>query len=194
MNFGFKSLFAIRSFLISKCRGDWDLGLCTFWVLAQRERLHNGKILLRRNVFFVWSRLCAAVLSMQVPVHKKCTDLDHSFLYTLMLGTHCKFARKNNFLSRYARRLHRRAALLRPLQWLSNLRPKFLEGVAKSKSVSWNDHAIFQFVITRCFSYDVVAISTWRILSNTRVDRISFICNVIKSIRLRCTKCRRIDD
>jgi len=29
-------------FLISKCRGDWDLGLCTFWVLAKRESLRNG--------------------------------------------------------------------------------------------------------------------------------------------------------
>jgi len=29
-------------FLMSKCRGDWDLGLCTFWVLAKREPLRNG--------------------------------------------------------------------------------------------------------------------------------------------------------
>jgi len=26
-------------FLMSKCRGGWDLGLCTFWVLAKREPL-----------------------------------------------------------------------------------------------------------------------------------------------------------
>jgi len=30
-------------FLISKCRGDWDLGLCTFWVFAKREPLCNAK-------------------------------------------------------------------------------------------------------------------------------------------------------
>ena len=28
--------------LMSKCRGDWDLGLCTFFVLAKREPLRNG--------------------------------------------------------------------------------------------------------------------------------------------------------
>jgi len=29
-------------FFISKCRGDQDLGLYTFWVLAKRELLHSG--------------------------------------------------------------------------------------------------------------------------------------------------------
>jgi len=29
-------------FLLSKCRWDWGLGLCTFWVLAKREPLRNG--------------------------------------------------------------------------------------------------------------------------------------------------------
>ena len=29
-------------FVTSKCRGDWDLGLCTFWVLAKREPLCNA--------------------------------------------------------------------------------------------------------------------------------------------------------
>ena len=31
-----------KMFLISKCRGDWDLGQCTFWVLAKREPLRSG--------------------------------------------------------------------------------------------------------------------------------------------------------
>ena len=31
-------------FLISKCRGDWNLGLCTTSVLAFGELLRNGKI------------------------------------------------------------------------------------------------------------------------------------------------------
>jgi len=29
-------------FLVSKCRGDWDLGRCTFCVLAKRKLLRNG--------------------------------------------------------------------------------------------------------------------------------------------------------
>jgi len=29
-------------FLISTCRGDWDLGLCTFWVLSKREVLSKS--------------------------------------------------------------------------------------------------------------------------------------------------------
>jgi len=41
-------------FLISKCRGDWVLDLCTTSVLALREPRHHGKIrfFLRRNTFF----------------------------------------------------------------------------------------------------------------------------------------------
>jgi len=41
-------------FLISKCRGDQDLGLCTTSVLAKREPQRNGKIrfFLCRNTFF----------------------------------------------------------------------------------------------------------------------------------------------
>jgi len=37
-------------FLVSKCRGDWDLGLCTTSVLALGERLRDGKIR-KKNVF-----------------------------------------------------------------------------------------------------------------------------------------------
>jgi len=41
-------------FLISKCRGDWDLGMCTFWVLAKRKPLHNAKFrfFCGQNTFF----------------------------------------------------------------------------------------------------------------------------------------------
>jgi len=48
-----------------------------------------------RNTFFFGSRYCAAALFSQVP--KKCTDLDLSLLYILVLGTCSKFAR--NFLA-----------------------------------------------------------------------------------------------
>jgi len=46
----------------SKCRGDWDLGLCTTSGLAFGGSQRNGKIrfFLRPNTFFVGSRHCAA--------------------------------------------------------------------------------------------------------------------------------------
>jgi len=37
-------------FLMSKCRGDWDLGLSTFWVLVNRELLRSGNFR-KKNVF-----------------------------------------------------------------------------------------------------------------------------------------------
>jgi len=85
-------------FLMSKCRGDWDPVLCTFWLLANREALRIAKFrfFLRAIHFFLGSRHCAALLCSQV--HKKCTDLDLILLYILISGTYSKFARKNNFL------------------------------------------------------------------------------------------------
>jgi len=54
--------FAI--FIISRCRGDRDLGLCTTWVHANGEPKHNGKIRfllekknVKKNVFFLKSPL-----------------------------------------------------------------------------------------------------------------------------------------
>jgi len=42
------------TFLLSKCKGDWDPGLCTTSGLAFEEPQRNGKIrfFLRRNTFF----------------------------------------------------------------------------------------------------------------------------------------------
>jgi len=67
-------------FLISKCRGDWDLHLCTSSVLAFDEPQRTGKIrfFLRQNTFFPRSRHSVAVLQTQVP--KLCTDLDLSLI------------------------------------------------------------------------------------------------------------------
>jgi len=81
-------------FLISKCRGDWNLSQCTFWVLAKRETLRNAKFqfFLRAKHFFFGSLHCAVVLFSQMP--KICTNLDLSLLYILVLGTNSKFARK----------------------------------------------------------------------------------------------------
>ena len=87
-------------FLISKCRGDWGLGLCTTSVLAFGKSQHNGKIrffLRQKKFFFLGFCHCAAVLQKQVP--KLCTDLDLGLLYILKLGTYSKFARETNFLS-----------------------------------------------------------------------------------------------
>jgi len=63
-------------FLILKCRGDQDLDLCTFWVLAKREALRqpNSDFSCGRNTFFFGSSHCAAVLFSQVP--KTSTNLE----------------------------------------------------------------------------------------------------------------------
>ena len=120
-------------FLISKCRGDWDLNLCTFWVLAFINPLSDGKsnFFCGRNAFFFGSRFYSAVLFSQVP--KNCTDLDLSLLYNQILWTYSKFAVKNNFLSLCARRSHRRAALLRTLRWLLKFSKKIRRGCWKKQ-------------------------------------------------------------
>ena len=147
----------------------------------------NSDFLLRAKRVFVGSRLYSVLFS-QVP--KKCTDLDLSLLYNLIFGTHSKFARNNNILSRCARRSHRRAALLRTLQWPRSSVKRFVEGVEKSKSGSRNDDALFQFKITRCFSYKVVAIFAWRILGqHSRIRSclfhiIHFHCSKIKQAEM----------
>ena len=86
-------------FLISKCRGEWNLGLCTFWELAKREPLCSGdfwkKTCFARGKIRIWH--WAAVLFSQVPT--KYTDLNLSHLYILIRGTYGKFARKNVFLA-----------------------------------------------------------------------------------------------
>ena len=89
-------------FLKSKCRGDWHLSLCTVWVLCtlsgylrkeNRCAMPTSDFSCRRNTFLSGSCHCAAVLFSQVK--KKCTDLDVSLLYILILRTY----RKNNFLA-----------------------------------------------------------------------------------------------
>jgi len=88
-------------FLMSKCKGDWDLGRCTFWVFAKRETLHHAKFrfFLRSKQVFLTRRHFAAVLSSQIP--KKCADLGLSdgLLCSLTLWTFSKFARENKFLA-----------------------------------------------------------------------------------------------
>ena len=85
-------------FLISKCRGDWDLGLCTTSGLAFEEPQRNGKIgfFLRRNMFFSQKSplRCGSPNASPEVVYQ---PRFQSPLYILILGTYSKFARKNNF-------------------------------------------------------------------------------------------------
>jgi len=86
-------------FLKSKCRGDSDLGLFTFWVLAKREPLRNGDF--RKKTCFAGrkNRNLALRISFFLQVFKKCTDLDRSLLCILTLKRCSKFARENDFLA-----------------------------------------------------------------------------------------------
>ena len=77
------------------------------WVYLEREilRLENRSEIAKSHFSCVETRFflgfchCAAVPSLFSQVPKLCTNLDPSLLYTLILGTHSKFARKNNFLA-----------------------------------------------------------------------------------------------
>jgi len=87
-------------FLISRRRGDWDLCICTFCVLAKREPLRSGDF--RKKMCFAhWKNQNLALRSGSLYASaQKCTGLDRSLLYILILGTpYGKFARKNNFLT-----------------------------------------------------------------------------------------------
>jgi len=86
-------------FLISKCRGDRDLGLCTTSRLAFGEPRcsddFRGKTCFNAGKIGFWR--CVALLQTQDP--NLCTDLDLCLIYNLTLGTYSKFARQNNFLA-----------------------------------------------------------------------------------------------
>ena len=86
-------------FLISKCRGDLDLGLFTTLGLAFGEPQRSGDFRKKKTCFDagkIGICHCAAVLQAQIP--KLCTDVNLSLLYILISGTYSKFARKINFL------------------------------------------------------------------------------------------------
>ena len=75
-------------FLISKYRGESDLGLCSTLVLANRMPQCIGKFqqILWPNTFFNRESPPRSCIFLQVP--KLCTDLDPTFLYILILGTY----------------------------------------------------------------------------------------------------------
>ena len=70
---------------------ETEIWVCAFFgYLRKKNRcaMPNSDFFCGRNTFFFGSRHCAAVLSSQV--NKKCTDLDLSLLYILILGTYSK--------------------------------------------------------------------------------------------------------
>jgi len=81
-------------FLIPKCRGESDIGLCTTLGLAKRMPLRSAAFRVK-HVFgarFVGSQHCATAFFLQVL--KLCTDLDRTLLYILILRTYTKFVWK----------------------------------------------------------------------------------------------------
>jgi len=85
-------------FLVSKCKGESHLGLCTKSVLANRMPPRIGKFwqILRPNKFLTGSRHPAAAFCLQLP--KMCTDLDPTLPYILISETYSKFVCKNKLL------------------------------------------------------------------------------------------------
>jgi len=89
-------------FLISKCRGDLDLGLCTLWVLAKREPLRHGNFRTKRCFARRKNRnlaLRSGSLFASTPNVHRPADLVLSLLYILRKGTYGKYASTNNFLA-----------------------------------------------------------------------------------------------
>jgi len=87
-------------FLISKCRGDRDLGLCNE---LRYLRLENRSPMAKSEEKNVFRRRKNRILPLrcgsQNAIPKLCTDLDLGLLCILIVGTHSKFTRKNNFLA-----------------------------------------------------------------------------------------------
>ena len=55
--------------LISKCRGDWCLGLCTFWILAKRKPIRSGDLRGKKRVLpagkiVIWLALVQTLSSL----------------------------------------------------------------------------------------------------------------------------------
>jgi len=85
-------------FHVTKCSGEYNLGLCTTSGLVKRMQFDLSKgcscvvatsdWTKRLAAKIVRSRRRAAALFWQVP--KLCTDLDRTLLYTSILGTYSK--------------------------------------------------------------------------------------------------------
>jgi len=86
-------------FLISKCRRDWDLGLCTTSGLAFGEPQRSGdfrkKNVLRRRKNRILPWRCGSANASSEVVHRSRSQSSLHF----GIRTYSKFARKNNFLA-----------------------------------------------------------------------------------------------
>jgi len=84
----------IKMYMRPRSRAVHNFGTCVWRTAVQWQNP-------RRKMCFDVGKIgfccCAAVLQTQVP--KLCTDLDLGLLYSSILGTYSKFARKNNFLA-----------------------------------------------------------------------------------------------
>ena len=115
---------------ISKCRREWDLGLCPFWVpwLKFVNPWNDGKIrffLRAKRVFFRKSLLLSGSLfaSTQKVHRPRCQSPLQSDIRNLQ-----QIRTQKHFLSVCARRSHRRAVLLQTLRWLSKFSKKICRG------------------------------------------------------------------
>jgi len=86
-------------FLLSNCRGQSHLGLCTTSVLANRYQgaLANSDKFCGQTRVWIGIHHPAAAFFLQVL--KLCTDLDPTLLFIMISGTHSNFRWKNNFLA-----------------------------------------------------------------------------------------------
>jgi len=85
-------------FLISKFRGDRDLGLCTTSVLAFGEPQGSGTIQKKKRVS-TQDKSDFAIAQRFSKRKYRSTDLDLGLFYISILGTYSKFSRKKQFPS-----------------------------------------------------------------------------------------------
>jgi len=89
-------------FLIPKCRGDWDLGQCTFWVLAKREPLCNDdfrkKMCFARKFFWNLALCSVSLFASTKKVHRPGSlsplHFDIENMEQIHLGTEFSSARR----------------------------------------------------------------------------------------------------
>jgi len=98
-------------FFISKCRREWDPGLCMALELVNRMTLRTGEFwrILRPNRFK--NRKSALRSGILFANPKSCTDLVATTLYISIFGTCSKFVLKNKILplGAFTSRSHARA-------------------------------------------------------------------------------------
>ena len=104
-------------FLMSKCRGESDLGLCLTSGLAKKMPLRSEfRRIVRLNTFSISFRYAFAFF---LQVLKSCTDLDLTLRYiSILLRTYSRFVRENKIIATSARRLLRFAQQDLDYNWI----------------------------------------------------------------------------